>query len=299
MKVHPLAWAALVALFVAVLGLQMLQAERQPLGLPAGESANLLYIQSPAFAHRAALSFDALLADIYWIRTVQHYGSTKLSEDPNKKYDILYPLLDLTTSLDPYFDVAYKFGSVFLAESFPTGAGRPDQAIALLQKGLRLQPNKWDFAHELGFVYYFWYRDYETAAAWFNRAAAMPKSPVWLKPLAAVTLAEGGKRSTSRALWTDIEQHADLEWLRQQAQLRLRQLDAMDGIDFIERVVQQYHAAAGRYPSSWADLVRAQYLKAVPLDPAGTPFQLDPENGRVTLDPRSPLNPLPSAEHPV
>ena len=134
---------------------------------------------------------------------------------------------------------------------------------------------------------------------WFTRAADMPKAPTWMRPLAAVTLAEGGKRSTSRALWTDIEQNTDIDWLRKQAHFRLQQLDAMDGIDFIERIVEQYRAAAGRYPSTWADMIRARYLKSVPSDPAGTPFRLDAQTGKVTLDPRSSLNPLPSVEHPL
>lgn len=298
MKVQPTAWAALVALFAAVVGLQLLQAREQPLGLPAGVSTNLLYVRSPEFARRAALSFHALLADIYWIRTVQHYGGTKLSTAANKQYDVLYPLLDLTTSLDPYFDVAYKFGAVFLAEEYPSGAGRPDQAIAILQKGLQAQPDKWQLAQELGFVYYWWLADYDGAAMWFNRAADMTKAPDWLRPLAAVTLAEGGNRSSSRVLWTEIARSADADWLRDQATFRLKQLDAMDGIDFIERIVQQYRARTGMFPTSWAEMIRAGFLRSVPPDPSGTPFRLDPSTGTVSLDPSSSLNPLPNREHP-
>ncbi|HEY3157904.1 MAG TPA: hypothetical protein VGJ78_03005 [Vicinamibacterales bacterium] len=299
MKVHPLAWAALVALLAAIVGLQMVQARQQPLGLPAGVSTNMLYVRSPEFARRASLSFHALGADIYWIRTVQHYGGTKLSTDANKQYDILYPLLDLTTSLDPYFDVAYKFGSVFLAEQFPSGAGRPDQAIAILKKGLQVRPDKWELAQELGFVYYWWLADYDDAAMWFNRAADMTKAPDWLRPLAAVTLAQGGNRASSRTLWTEIARSGDADWLRDQATFRLKQLDAMDGIDFIERIVQQYRARTGMFPASWSDMIRGGFLRGVPPDPTGTPFRLDPSTGMVTLDPSSSLNPLPNREQPL
>ena len=299
MKVHPAAWAALVVLFAAVVGLQMLQAREQPLGLPGGVSTNLLYVRSPEFLRRASLSFHALVADIYWIRTVQHYGRTKLSTDSNKQYDILYPLLDLATSLDPYFDVAYKFGSIFLAEEYPAGAGRPDQAIALLRKGLQAQPDKWQLAQEVGFVYYWWLADYQTAAMWFNRAADMPKAPDWMRPLAAVTLAQGGSRATSRTLWTEIVRNADADWLKSQATFRLNQLDAMDGIDLMERIVQQYRARTGALPTAWTDLIRAGLLRGVPADPVGTPFRLDASTGEVSLDPRSSLNPLPSREHPL
>ena len=101
-----------------------MQARRQPLGLPADVTGNLLYVRSPEFLKRAALSYDALLADVYWIRAVQHYGGTKLTTGAQKQYDLLYPLLDLTTSLDPYFTIAYRFGAIFLAENQPGGAGR-------------------------------------------------------------------------------------------------------------------------------------------------------------------------------
>jgi tetratricopeptide (TPR) repeat protein len=298
-KVHPLAWAALLVLFAAVIGLQIMQAAEPPLGVPEGGSPNLLYIRSPQLLRRATLSFQALIADIYWIRAVQHYGGTKLSKAANKQYDLLYPLLDLTTSLDPFFDVVYKFGAVFLAEAYPSGAGRPDQAIALLQKGLRTRPDKWELAQEIGFVYYWWLADYTNAAAWFNRAADMPHSPDWLRPLAAVTLAQGGNRSSSRMLWAEIERNADADWLHDQAAFRLRQLDAMDGIDFIERIVQQYRARTGVFPASWDDMMRTGFLRGIPRDPTGVPFRLDPATGTVTLDSSSSLNPLPTTEHPL
>jgi hypothetical protein len=298
-KVHPAGWVALVVLFAAVIGLQMIQANQPPLAAPEGVSPNLLYVRSPQILERATLSFHALLADIYWIRAVQHYGGTKLSKAPNKQYDILYPLLDLTTSLDPYFDVVYKFGSVFLAEPYPAGAGRPDQAIALLEKGLRTRPDKWELAQGIGFVYYWWLADYQNAAMWFNRAADLPDAPDWLRPLAAVTLAQGGNRASSRVLWTEIARNADADWLRDQASFRLKQLDALDGIDFIQRIVDQYLARTGAPPASWDDMMRAGLLRGVPPDPTGVPFRLDPATAKVSLDPSSSLNPLPSAGRPL
>ena len=299
MKVHPAAWAALVVLLASVIGLQMMQAAQPPLATPEGVSPNLLYVRSPQALRRATLSFQAIMADVYWIRAVQHYGGTKLSDDPNKQYDVLYPLLDLTTSLDPYFDVVYKFGSVFLAEPYPAGAGRPDQAIALLQKGLRTRPDRWELAQGIGFVYYWWLADYQNAAMWFNRAADMPAAPDWLRPLAAVTLAQGGNRASSRVLWTELARNADADWLRDQASFRLKQLDALDGIDFIQRIVDEYRARIGAPPASWNDMMRAGLLRGVPFDPTGVPFRLDPGTAKVTLDPSSTLNPLPSGGHPL
>lgn len=242
---------------------------------PRVDSTAVLYVRSPAVAQRMALGYRALGADVYWIRTLQHFGQERLSPPQHvRTYALLYPLLDLTTTLDPYFSIAYRFGAIFLGEPFPGGPGRPDLAIALLRKGLAAQPDKWQYMQDLGFVYYWHLRDYRTAADAFQRAAAMPGAPSWLRPLAAVTLAEGGQRSGSRALWQQLAQ-ADEEWLRDAAQLRLAQLDAMDLID------------------AWRGARDAGLRPALPLDPSGTPFEIDPATGDITLSPASKLFPLP------
>jgi hypothetical protein len=247
---------------------------------------------------RAALSFDSLVADVYWIRTVQHYGRVKLSTDVDKKYDILYPLLDLTTTLDPRFDVAYRFGAVFLAERPPAGPGRPDQAIALLERGLRVQPGRGQLAQDLGFVHYWYLHDYVRAAEWFTRGSEIPGAPNWLAPLAAVTLAQGGSRDSSRQLWLHVLETADADWLRVQARFRLSQLDAMDQIAALEQAVTLYEQRTGSLPRSWAEMVRAGYLRDVPMDSARHPYELNPFWGTVTLANASPLNPLPTPEQP-
>lgn len=261
-------------------------------GGPSTAAENLLYVRSPETMKRLALSYDSLLADVYWIRAVQHYGGTRLSTDPNKRYDLLFPLLDLTTSLDDRFNIAYYYGSTFLAEAPPGGPGRPDLAIALLEKGLRAQPEKWEFAQWIGFVHYWWRQDYQQAAAWFSRAAEFPGAPIWMAPLAASTLTEGGSRQASRFLWEEIARTAEDEWFRNEARRRLQQLDAMDQLDQLRTVAARFSEQRGAPASDWSELRAAGYLKGTPVDPTGTPYRLDA--GVVTLDRSSRLWPLPA-----
>jgi tetratricopeptide (TPR) repeat protein len=284
--------ALLVVLLGGVVGLQALHERRG--GRPASTSASMLYVRSPEAMNRLALSYDALLADTYWIRAVQHFGSTRRSAEPNNRYDLLYPLLDLTTSLDPRFDVPYKFGAIFLSEAPPGGPGRPDLAIALLEKGLKAQPEKWEFAQAIGFVHYWSREDYPEAAAWFARAAEFPGAPDWMAPLAATTLAVGGRRDSSRQLWQQVAESEDAgDWFRREAARRLQQLDAMDQIDELQRVADAYAQRAGRQASGWDELRRAGYLRGTPADPTGAPYTL--ESGVVNLDRQSRLSPLPAA----
>jgi tetratricopeptide (TPR) repeat protein len=281
-----------VVLIASGIGLQAVRDARYTIRAP---SDDLLYVRSGTWAARLALSYDALLADVYWIRALQHFGKTRLSKDPGKQYSLLYPLLDLTTSLDPHFTLAYRFGAIFLAEPLPDGPGRPDQAVALLERGLRADPDRWEYAMDAGFVHYWWEQDYQKASAWFERAGGIAGAPWWVRSMAASVRAQGGDRASSRQLWRQLYETANHEWLKNNAELRLVQIDALDQIDALAEVVARYTGMAGKAPESWNALVRVGLLPGVPLDPTGTPYLLDGHQpGGVTIARESRLYPLPS-----
>ncbi len=285
------ALSAAIVMYGAALGFQLVR--DRTVSLPKiGPSS--LYIQSGTFLAKASLSYRALAADVYWIRAIQHFGGTRRSNDPAKNYDLLYPLLNITTTLDPRFSIAYRFGAIFLADKMPDGPGRPDLSIALLERGLAAQPEKWEYAQDAGFVYYWWLQDYRTAAEWFGRASSIPGAPWWLRSLAANVLAEGGDRQASRQLWASIFSTADNDWLRDNARHRLTQLDALDEIDALTKLVDRFKQVTGRTPASWKDLLTAGWLRGIPADPSGTPLVMDPASGTITVDEQSKLFPLPT-----
>lgn len=291
---------AVVALLASAAGVEGLRERRYPPPPPAQAS---LYLTSGAVARRLAVGFDPLVADVYWIRSVLYYGDMKLrlarmaaapevdASGTPSAYALLYPLLDLTTSLDPRFNIAYRFGAIFLAEAYPGGPGRPDQAIALLQKGLAERPDKWEYMQDIGFVYYWWYQDYKAAAEWFERASQMEGAPWFLRSLAATTIAAGGDRRSSRLMWQSIHESAESDWLRNDAERRLLQLDTLDVIDQLQPIVDRAAAALPADQLTWPALVRAGLIRGVPLDPTGVPFEIDAD-GRVQASPQSPLYPL-------
>ena len=282
--------AAAIAALGAAVALQVARDARYPRA--AGEERAILYVRSGDALRRIALAFDALAADVYWIRAIQHYGGDRLAKDRQRKYALLYPLLDITTTLDPHFNIAYRFGAIFLSEAYPGGPGRPDQAIALLRKGISVQPAKWQYYHDIGFVYYWQLRDMEAAADWFRRAAAQPDAPNWLEPLAATILIEGGDRASARFLLQQISKSEE-KWLQRMAVRGLMQVDALDAIEQLQALVHRFPPPAGeRY--SWHALVQRRVLRGVPADPAGTPFELDPVTGTVSVSTGSELYPLPA-----
>lgn len=290
----PFTIALALLAFGGAVTLQAMRDERYTRGTEDIEG--LLYVQSGTALRRLALEFDAIASDVYWIRAIQHFGRERLAEGREPTYELLYPLLDITTSLDPHFTIAYRFGAIFLSEQYPGGPGRPDLAIKLLEKGIAAEPHKWEYYHDLAFVHYWHLRDYTAAAAWFQRAGEQPGAPNWLDPLAAAMLNAGGDRASARFIWAQLLQ-AEEAWLRRAAVWRLQQLDALDQIDKLQQIVRRYPPAGGRY--SWQELVRRRMLRGIPVDPAGSVFKLDPGTGEVSVAPDSPLQPMPAETRQV
>ena len=252
----------------------------------------LLYLQSGAAAGRLALSFDSLAADVYWIRTIQHYGRDYKNRGREGRFELLQPLLDLTTTLDPHFLIAYRFGAIFLAQAPPDGPGRPDQAIALLERGFKANPDRYQLPYDIAFTHYLYTGDFEAAVNWFRRAAALPGAPEWIGPLAAATAAKGGNRSGARQLLQELRT-AQEEYVRRSAERLLLQLDALDAVDQLQIVANQYRETHGRPASGWSELVAARLLRAVPRDQFQVVFAYDPVTGNVSVAPDSPLMPIP------
>ena len=293
-----LLYAAILGLMAISVGVQVVRDRGWSPYVPPNPT---LWLQSGAHADKLFLGYKNLVADIYWMRAVVYYGgkrreSAALQEagaTSTINFDSLYPLLDLVTTLDPRFRVAYRFGAIFLTEAYPAGPGRPDLAIALLQRGIERDSARWEYMEDIGFVYYWWVKDFTKAAEWFKRAGEQPGAPSWLAPLAATTLAQGGDRQASRFLWTQMLQTSDIEWIKNNARLRLQQLDAMDLIDELNRRVERYVAAQKRPPDDWREFAAATGLRSIPLDPTGVPFVLDERLGTIDIDRKSSLWPLP------
>ena len=97
---------------------------------------------------KLSLEYAPLMGAIYWTRVVQYFGEKHRLHQTN--LELLWPLLDITTTLDPHLMPAYRFGSTFLSDSPPRGAGRPDLAVKLLERGIKANPDQWRLYQDLG-----------------------------------------------------------------------------------------------------------------------------------------------------
>jgi hypothetical protein len=245
-----------------------------------------LVLRSGPMLKAMSLEYAPLIADLYWTRVVQYYGSKHARQETN--IDLLWPLLDVTTTLDPNLIIAYRFGAMFLGEPPPSGAGKPELGIELLQRGIRANPEYWRFYEDLGFVYYFDLKDYRRAADAFLEGSKKPGAMIWMKAFAARISEKGETLETSAMLWSEIYNSTSEPAIKKNAQIHLQLLRARADCTQLNNIAAEYEKRTGRRPSNIRELVNAGLLRAPVVDPAGFVYSFDSE-GKARIDPTSPL----------
>jgi hypothetical protein len=241
-----------------------------------------LYLWRGEQVKRLFPGFEALAADVYWLRTVQYFGGQRVFAG-GRSFALLRPLIDITTSLDPRLDIAYRYGAVFLSEPQPIGAGRPREGVEILEKGVRAQPTSWRLRQDLGFFHYLYLNDAATASKILAEAATLPGAAYWLKTLAADILWEGGDRQNSRRMWRQMYEQSEEGAIKANAWQRLLSIEGEEMADALEARVAAYERARGERPSSLEELRRSGFWKGPVVDPAGVAFQYDRSDGRVRI----------------
>jgi tetratricopeptide (TPR) repeat protein len=243
----------------------------------------VLYMPSGKSVKRLSLGYSSLLADIYWTRAVQYFGEK--SNQRSMRYDLLYPLLDITTDLDPHLIVSYEFGSLFLSQPPPEGAGQPEKAVALVEKGIRENPSYWRLYFTLGFIHYLDRRDYKAASEAFFKGSEVPGALPWMKVMAARMAEHGEDRSTALYLWKAVYDTSIDPQVKDTAMQHLASLRAEEDIEQLEQRVKLYRERTGVLPSRWLDMVRAGLLPGLPQDPKGAEYKLLPDGTVDVQDP--------------
>ena len=243
-------------------------------------------LRSSKLVKALSLEYAPLMADIYWTRVVQYFGNKHAGKQVDLR--LLWPLLDVTSVLDPQLMPVYHFGSMFLSDAPPRGAGRPDLAAELLERGIRANPDQWRLYYDLGFVYYFDMKDYPKASAAFYEGSKNPAALIWMKIMAAKIAAEGNSAQTSIFLWQDVYNTTKDPSIKENALNHLQLLRAQEDLKQIDALVKEYEKRVGRRPQRVSELVPAGLLQGVPVDALGYPYTLS-EDGKAEINLDSPL----------
>lgn len=242
--------------------------------------------------------FKGLLADWYWINSLQYMGNKLLNRKEEINLDdlrpinpkLLYPMLDAATTLDPKFTTVYSYGAMILP------AVDSNQAVKLLEKGIAENPDDWQLYHNLGFIYWR-LKNYPKAAEIYELGSQKPNAPNWMRLMSANMQAEGGSRDFARKIYKQIFETAEDAQTRSIAEMKYAQVQSLDELDSINRSLEIFRRKNNRCPQSWREVM--PYLeKTVPpygdalqrnekselLDPTGVPYVLNYQSCTADTD---------------
>jgi len=222
-----------------------------------------------------ALDYRNLVADWLFSKTLSFHGGKITRGEPldDETYRIIYDRLDVASELDPYFVDPYFFGQ----SVFAWGAGMPQEANRLLDRGRRFRPDDWIIPFFMGFNAFYFLHDNAQAATYLMEASQRPGSPPYGALLAARLASQSGSTDTSIAFLQQLAAQTEDPTTRQQIQ---RRLEALQGISLLEQAVERYRTRFGSAPNTVPDLVNRGILLRLPIDPYGGSFYLD-SNGKV------------------
>lgn len=207
-------------LFAASVPLRVsLDREMRLVGPP--RAASLSEVLIPAgVVRRMAGGFQAVLADWYWIRTLNYFGRMAREQEvlDVRQMPQLAGLLRLTVALDPRQLAAWRFGAFFLSQA------EPAEGLRFVRDGIRENPREWRLRADLAFICWQAGRYREASLAW-QQAAMLPGAPAWIEPMAAITLRQGGEPETARTIFRHLIESSDDPFVREVSRLQLDQLE--------------------------------------------------------------------------
>lgn len=246
-----------------------------------------------------ALGFEGLMADWYWMRSLQYIGGkiVKADSDVINLDDLrslnprlLYPLLDNATDLDPHFIDAYSYGAIVLP------AIDPAQAIAITEKGIADNPGEWRLYQHLGYIYWK-LKQYDKASDAYDKGSRVANAAPFMRLMAAAMKTEGGSRATAREIFRQMLDGSDDASIRGTAERRLKDLESLDERDAIDKALAEFEEKNGRCVASLIEINSMLLNVKLPagrefrvdnanrlIDPTDIPYLLDKENCRVKLD---------------
>lgn len=279
-----------------IFGLSNFLEESRP-PLPEGFEDSDLTVQG-ANLKGFALGFEGLIADWYWMQSLQYIGGKMLKTEGTINLEnlrpmnprLLYPLLDNATDLDSRFMTVYSYGAIVLPGI------DVEQAVKIVQKGIDNNPDEWLLYQHLGFIY--WRSgQFERAAETYERGSQIADAPPFMRLMAAKMRSEGGSRETARIIYRQTFENAADSQTREAAALRLLELDSLDERDAIRAALKNFKKKTGRCANNWREIFPLLQTVKLPngkdfsidklnslADPSGAAYILDKEICDVKLD---------------
>lgn len=217
-----------------------------------------------------------LVANYAVTRVLFYFGS--LVELDKRKVTVkpehfnMFKTMETVVKLDPYNMDAYYF----MQAAFTWELGKAKDVNRVLAYGMKYRTWDYQLPFYAGFNAAYFLKDYKTAALYFKKAAELSDNDLYTT-LSARYFYEAGETELGIAFLDTMTKGARDPKVKKVYESRRIALDA---IRTIENAVEGFKKARGELPGSLETLVTGGYLSAIPVDPYGGKFYIDPD-GKV------------------
>src|SRR5262245_36905266 len=234
--------------------------------------AELTYLPKSEHLKVAVLGYRNVVADLLWIKALNIFGPRTAKKE---EYLAGYIAVDVLTDLDPTFVAAYHIGGIILS----VWGNLPGLSNQLLIKGSEHNPTAWELPFLIGFNYYYELKNPGMGSKYLQVASAIPGVPSFLPRLATRMAVESGDPNAAMEFLERLYERTQEERLRENLELRMREVVAERDLRRLEEAVFQYSSRYGKRPSRLTDLVSGGILARIPDEPLGGAYELNEADG--------------------
>lgn len=233
-----------------------------------------IIVPSGQYMKIAVLGYNNVIADLYYLKAHQYVGTQEVRK---ADFPQLYPIIDLVTDLDPKFLSPYLFGGLALSLQ----GLHVDESILILKKAYKMDPNVWQTAFYLGFNYFFYLQEYETAAKYISKAASQPGAPDYFGPLVASLYAESKKADMAIDFLKELRETTKDEDAKKDIDARIILAEVTRDAQFLEDAIERFKKKYNKMPNTLDDLTKKGIIDNIPIEPNGGYYFIDLKTGEV------------------
>ncbi len=254
---------ALILLLVAVIFSQVGYDATKPVPV-AGAAANI----SPDLIRAVDMGFHGSMASFLWVGTMPEIIDIILNRGTEYIADERY-----VNAVDPKMAYPYAF-TVLTLPAAAHYAGRVTDALAIGEDGMRNSDPDWRIPYYMATDYFLELKDTKNALWYYNLAAHTPNIPDYALRFSLNFGIKSNDRQKTKDLWATIRDSANDSDTKARAQAYIDRLDIFDYLDAASKLYQQKY---DRVPASPVALVTGGIIPAVPEDPFGFTFIMNPD----------------------
>lgn len=234
-----------------------------------------LYLPSVQSVKSITLGFNSLWSDLLWFNAINYFGK---EFNAKQSYRWLYHMCDVVSELDPRASHVYEFCGTLLSWE----AKRPEEAQRIFSKAIHFDPTQWRYWYLRGFNSWYFLERSDLAYSDLMKAASLSDAPPFVASLASGLLAETNNPQNTVLVLYDLLKNAKNEDAKSILREKLKQAVLGRDLHFLRTMVENYRTRFAKYPKNLEDLVTQGIATAIPVEPFGGQYLLNPENGELS-----------------